>query len=1187
MINDRYSIIDKIGEGRSKVFSCSDKFNPDTKFVIKILSYTSSEEELKAFQNEYLLLRKLDHPNIIDVYSKGKILQLNEFDKKEFNISENDLFYVMEYIKGISIEQFIEIKKEEVFLQVLDQLVSVLYYIHQSNYVYFDLKPENLLIIESQQEIKVKLIDFGLASYLPELEDEFAKGTAEYIAPEILKNEKPDHRADLYSLGILLYQIAYGKFPFNTSNELEIYHAHLEKNFEFPSCRYSHKCVKVIQKLLEKSPENRYKSVLEIYEDLDRKIKTNTKLQFRNLFQFVEQRQLFENVSEFISNEQGSNILLVEGERGSGKSELLDSINRKYSDSVLINISKFIRNKNFWQQFFNVLIYSDFLYQKIDESLEQYISIHLKDNSDNLLIELKSIFAKISKKNQFILIIDDLEKATPRIIEYFNELFPILQANNIKTILSNSSSESELTSTLENKTEIVLQSFTDEDISALVKHSFQKDFPKEQLIEILLKYSDRNPKNITDLFFNMIVTGIIDFSPKGVYLNYTEKQISRCLEAQEFIYEKIYNDLLVNEVPTLEIISLFKDEISVDIISAVLGISKREVIKIASSLRDKNILRSAKQNINLNFINDGFKKYIYQQIKDAKSLHLETANTLKKSNLAETTTMLIVQYELAESYDLAIQTINEALERENVKTYPRLMHRLLERKSSYELDIDEKIDNLIKIVEVLITLGEFSLAKSKLELLDDIKLDTNQLLNKKKLLGITNINLGELDKGLILLESIIDEYKTDINILLFEMANAQLELNNFDKAEELCKKIVDDEKNDLELLGRVYNLIGLSYLYRGGELSEVKKQFQSAFTNYSKINNLMRIAAIQVNIGNVSYLMGNLNDAEKHWNKALQINESIGNVNQEAKILLNYGVFNYEHSNYENAIKLYKRAGSIFQGLGDKKDYGLVLSNLGETYMAICEYQQCYDSLNESIKIFETIKNDVELNEALILLVKFYWIIGNKPQQKKIISRINENKSDNDINISVQLSFLKQIEATKQSFDQKKVDEFIKIINDSKSLNQKIVAFDIQYILVSILLSNKITDVVYNWVMDEEVIIFAENNSHFEAKRQLILFRLSLIDESREFEDSINYLQKGLEILEAHSITEETISFLFFHTRYYIDRGNIKKASEFGNLYFSMLQYIINNMKASELRNYYLKNERNEKYLNTYKNLQK
>lgn len=1187
MINDRYSIINKIGEGRAKVFSCSDKFNPESKFAIKILSYTSNDDELQAFDAEYELLRKFDHPNIITVFAKSKILTLDSFEKTEFHISENDKFFVMEYVDGVNIDQFQDLKSESVLLQVLDQLSSALYYLHQANYVYFDIKPENILIVKDDDKPILKLIDFGLSSYLPELKDDFAKGTAEFIAPEILNKENPDHRVDLYSLGILLYKIAYGKFPFDTTGELEIYHAHLQKKFDYPACRYSHKVVSVIQKLLEKQPENRYQSALEFYGDLERDIAYQSKINFRPLFQYIPRNDLFKKVDVFCSPMHSSNILILSGENGSGKSEVLQYIHRLKSDTVLIDISSFIRSTSFWKQFFNRLIYSDFLYNHIDESLEHYISLHIDDNASNLPTELKTIIAKISKKSKFVLLIDDIGNTSPRILEIFNELFPILQANNIKIIVTKNNDSDELFKQLENKSEISIDAFSEEEIVQLIDSSYQSSFPKEELKNLVLSYSDRHPKNIANFIFNMIISGVIDYTYKGVEINTEPDVLNKTLESQDLIYEKMYNDLLQNELIVLEIISLFKGEISVEIVTKVLGTSKKNIYSIITSLRSKNVIKSAARNLDPVFTNDGFKKYVYQKIKDKKALHLKTAQAIKENSLELNTVVFAEQFELADRYDLAKEVIDETIGNPQVTIFPKSLIELLERKLSYKLTLDEEIETLKKLISVFVDISEYLLAEKYLKKLEKKKLDENSAMQKDKLLGITLINLGELSKGLKILKTISDRIEDERNKILFEMASAHLELGDFEETENLCEDIINNETNDHELLGRVYNLMGLSALYQGSELDKVMSHFTSAFNEYNKINNLLRLASIEVNIGNISYLMGNFSESEKYWNKALQINQSIGNVSQEAQILLNYGVFNYERAKYEDAVDLYQQANAIFKGLGDKKNHGLVLTNLGETYLAICEYQHSYDSLNESQKIFKKIKNEIELSEALMLLAKLYWIIGNKTLLNEVLQKITKLNVNKDENMSVQFSFMKRISSSVSKLNKKDYSAFTKIIEDSKSINLKRVAFDIQFIIMNLLLDNEVVDRVEELIEESELLEFCKNNPHFDAKRQIILFKLSTLknDENNGLEKPIVYLKRALEILESQSITEDTILILYNLAIYYKERGNIYKAIEYADLYFSILEYVIDNIKTRKLKDSYTENPRIKNYLFSYKNL--
>ncbi|MCF6271347.1 MAG: protein kinase, partial [Melioribacteraceae bacterium] len=86
MINNRYKILNKIGEGRSKVFACEDKFFPNEKIAIKILQYTANDLEIDSFNNEFKIIKNLNHPNIISAFDKGTILKLDDDYKSKFMI---------------------------------------------------------------------------------------------------------------------------------------------------------------------------------------------------------------------------------------------------------------------------------------------------------------------------------------------------------------------------------------------------------------------------------------------------------------------------------------------------------------------------------------------------------------------------------------------------------------------------------------------------------------------------------------------------------------------------------------------------------------------------------------------------------------------------------------------------------------------------------------------------------------------------------------------------------------------------------------------------------------------------------------------------------------------------------------------------------------------------------------------
>jgi serine/threonine protein kinase len=241
MINGRYELIDKIGEGRSSVFLCTDRENFNQKIALKVFTNTEDTGDLISFRNEFLNLKNFEHPNIINAIEEGTILE-SSYD----NISPGSMFFTLEYFPGkdlLTISNY----SEDDLTEIIIQLSAVLFYLHQSNFIYYDLKAENILIAYSNNKPQLKLIDFGLARHSYELSENTIFGTAEYMAPELLKREAHDHRVDLYSFGMLLYRLVYNKFPFDQNTEIGIYKAHLEKGYEFPDSGYSDKLIYIIR----------------------------------------------------------------------------------------------------------------------------------------------------------------------------------------------------------------------------------------------------------------------------------------------------------------------------------------------------------------------------------------------------------------------------------------------------------------------------------------------------------------------------------------------------------------------------------------------------------------------------------------------------------------------------------------------------------------------------------------------------------------------------------------------------------------------------------------------------------------------------------------------------------------------------------------------------------------------------
>ena len=204
--------------------------------------------KLDIIYDEINIHSKLYHQNIIQLYSVYE-------DDETINI-------ILEYAKGGNLYQLIKDEKngfsESKAFDYFIQVINAVYYLHSNNIIHRDIKPENILIGDDN---KLKLCDFGWAKELTLENRSTFCGTMEYMAPEIVGSENYDYSVDIWSLGILLYEMLFGHSPFNgkdTNNIILNIKSH-ELNYDDTNKKISNSCKDLIQKLLNMNPQKRLK----------------------------------------------------------------------------------------------------------------------------------------------------------------------------------------------------------------------------------------------------------------------------------------------------------------------------------------------------------------------------------------------------------------------------------------------------------------------------------------------------------------------------------------------------------------------------------------------------------------------------------------------------------------------------------------------------------------------------------------------------------------------------------------------------------------------------------------------------------------------------------------------------------------------------------------------------------------
>lgn len=261
-INDRYEIIKSIGEGgMANVYLAYDTIL-DRRVAIKVLRGDLSNDEkfVRRFQREALSASSLSHPNIVEMYDVGE---------------DNGIYYiVMEYIEGVTLKQLIKKRGALTLSEAIDimlQITDGISQAHDSYIIHRDLKPQNIMI---KEDGTIKITDFGIAMALNSTQltqTNSVMGSVHYLPPEQASGKGSTIRSDIYSMGILFYEILTGSLPFKGENAVEI--ALKQMRDEIPSVRKKNSAIpqsveNVIIKATAKNPKNRYSDSKEMHADL-------------------------------------------------------------------------------------------------------------------------------------------------------------------------------------------------------------------------------------------------------------------------------------------------------------------------------------------------------------------------------------------------------------------------------------------------------------------------------------------------------------------------------------------------------------------------------------------------------------------------------------------------------------------------------------------------------------------------------------------------------------------------------------------------------------------------------------------------------------------------------------------------------------------------------------------------------
>lgn len=262
-LDGRYEITELIGiGGMAEVYKAVDIID-DKVVAVKILKneFSNDEEFLRRFRNESKAIAVLSHPNIVKIYDVG--------------FTEKIQFIVMEYIDGITLKEFMEqqgVLKWKDAIHFIIQVLRALQHAHDRGIVHRDIKPQNIMLFPDGT---IKVMDFGIARFAREEGKTFsdkAIGSVHYISPEQARGDITDEKSDIYSVGVMLYEMLTGQKPFDADNPVSVALMHMQTKAKNP--REINETIPegledIVVRAMYKEASKRYQSASEMIKDIE------------------------------------------------------------------------------------------------------------------------------------------------------------------------------------------------------------------------------------------------------------------------------------------------------------------------------------------------------------------------------------------------------------------------------------------------------------------------------------------------------------------------------------------------------------------------------------------------------------------------------------------------------------------------------------------------------------------------------------------------------------------------------------------------------------------------------------------------------------------------------------------------------------------------------------------------------
>ncbi|MDI6739732.1 MAG: tetratricopeptide repeat protein [Candidatus Edwardsbacteria bacterium] len=1012
-IGGRYELTALLGKGASsQVYEALDHTE---KKELALKLFLDSTPGINFIQHEFRFLSSLRHPNLIQVFDFGR--------------DNNYYYFTMELMPGQSILDCCQGKRVAECSEKIAQLCRALEYIHEHDVVHLDIKPSNILI---SGDGTVKLSDFGLARRFTGQSAFRLFGTPAYMSPEIIASQVPDGRSDLYSLGVLMYQVFTGKLPFEAVSTEELIRCHLQQIPQPPQIinpEISNQAGTLILKLLSKDPNDRPNSANEVITEINRILMTDLPLEaelnhahhvfFSRLMgrdkELTELRQAMQNAAAG----QGS-CLFISGEAGIGRTRLVSEFALQ---------AQLLDAQVFWSRCyqqdtaaFHPLIQLMHQLLPLAQSFNKEVLASYGNELVELLPDIKtmSVAGKLTEPSRLpsvekrlrlldavttfitttleslplkpaVLIFEGMHWADRESLEAIYHLGRNIARSPILIVITFRSEDVDQGHALLKMIEqlgpegqagqIYLRRLSKSEVAALIANVLPRADNLEPLAAKIYAETEGNPFQIEEAVYYLLESGQIRRKHGQWQIDaFMVESLSLPSSISQATERKLKN-LSADQLKILQAMAVLGRPAPEQTIAQMTGLAVEPTSEDLIHLKGRNLLAELDRPDGPVFglHHAKIQDLIAGAIEDErrKQLHLNAAGILER---AEPKTY-------QDYIDLArhwMQAGNQAKAREyhlrtavELKDYAR--DQAIEHyRAALELSPGpERLDILAALQELYFITGDHTAAESTVAEIIERQGPSAELL---RLRGAIQERQGAYDAALQSFQQALELAGADQEATArIEAAIAQtyIRRGEYHSAEKACQngiKILPRDA-DPQVEAELYNSLGQVYWHLA-EWAQAIAVHQKSLALKEKFGDLYGIATSCNNLGMVYYRMYEWDKAEEFHQKSFAIREQIGDISGLAKSYNNLALIYRHLYDWNRAMDYHAKCLRIMERIGSSYEIAVSHTNLGFIHKARGEWDQALWSYNRAVQIALAIGAKNVLLDTYIKKAEVYLSLG-------------------------------------------------------------------------------------------------------------------------------------------------------------------------------------------------------------------